>query len=461
MKLDENLNIDKIFNLALKNHKNSNLEVAKNLYNKVLELDPNFRDAHNNLGVVLQQFGKFQEAMGYFEKALKIDPNYVGSLNNLGLSFKELSKFQEAMGYFEKALKIDPNFRDANNNLGIVLQQFGKLQEAISCFKKAIKVDPNFKDAHNNLGTVFQQLGKLKKASIHFKKATEIDPNFQDAHFNLGMLFYSQYDIREAANEFKLINFKNSNSYLLNCLFKLNEKSFFYEVFDQRIKKNNIIDALIGSSCSRSEIRYGINIANPFCKDPLNYLVHKNLTKTYDFNNIFIKTVRKVLAKNKIKHRNQRLLTNGIQTSDNFFNHEVEFTGKIKQIINLEIESYKKTFADSKEGFLKNFPHQYTVNAWVISMKNGGKLDAHIHENGWLSGSIYINVPKKIKNDSGNLVICLENEYEKKENPNIKRSIDVVTGSMCLFPASLLHYTIPFESEEDRIVLAFDVMAKN
>ena len=36
-------------------------------------------------------------------------------------------------------------------------------------------------------------------------------------------------------------------------------------------------------------------------------------------------------------------------------------------------------------------------------------------------------------------------------------SIDVVSGSLCLFPSSLHHYTIPFESEEARIVLAFDV----
>jgi hypothetical protein len=36
----------------------------------------------------------------------------------------------------------------------------------------------------------------------------------------------------------------------------------------------------------------------------------------------------------------------------------------------------------------------------------------------------------------------------------------VTTGSLCLFPASLLHYTIPFESNDDRIVLAFDVKPK-
>ena len=44
---------------------------------------------------------------------------------------------------------------------------------------------------------------------------------------------------------------------------------------------------------------------------------------------------------------------------------------------------------------------------------------------------------------------------------NIKKSINVVTGSICIFPASLLHYTVPFESNEERIVLAFDVIPKN
>ena len=43
---------------------------------------------------------------------------------------------------------------------------------------------------------------------------------------------------------------------------------------------------------------------------------------------------------------------------------------------------------------------------------------------------------------------------------NEKKIINVVTGSMVLFPASLMHSTIPFESEEDRIVLAFDVKEK-
>ena len=93
-------------------------------------------------------------------------------------------------------------------------------------------------------------------------------------------------------------------------------------------------------------------------------------------------------------------------------------------------------------------------------MKSGGELSAHIHDTGWITGSIYINVPQKARKDSGNLVVTTDDTKHKKGKTKNMKSIDVVTGSLCLFPSSLLHYTIPFKSNEDRIVLAFDVIPK-
>jgi hypothetical protein len=131
---------------------------------------------------------------------------------------------------------------------------------------------------------------------------------------------------------------------------------------------------------------------------------------------------------------------------------------EIKRVLDSEIEKYRLYFKDSAEGFIRHWPKEYNLYGWLISMKSGGELRPHMHENGWISGSVYINVPSKSKIDSGNLVVCIDDEeYTTRANKTLKKSIDVVTGSLCLFPASLLHYTIPFESEEERIVLAFDV----
>ena len=92
-------------------------------------------------------------------------------------------------------------------------------------------------------------------------------------------------------------------------------------------------------------------------------------------------------------------------------------------------------------------------------MQSGGKLAPHMHDNGWITGSIYINVPPKSKTDSGNLVLCLS---DQEHVPGVETSqqsiIDVMTGSLCFFPSSLHHCTVPFQEEEERIVLAFDVI---
>ncbi len=128
----------------------------------------------------------------------------------------------------------------------------------------------------------------------------------------------------------------------------------------------------------------------------------------------------------------------------------------------MEIEKYRINFESSEEGFIRKWPVKYSLYGWLISMKSGGKLSPHIHENGWLSGSIYINVPPKTNVDSGSLVVALGKDSDvTNSRQNSKKVIDVVTGNMALFPASLMHHTIPFESEEERIVLAFDVVPKS
>jgi hypothetical protein len=132
-----------------------------------------------------------------------------------------------------------------------------------------------------------------------------------------------------------------------------------------------------------------------------------------------------------------------------------QYRKEIQDIILMEVDKYRLKYKDSTEGLISNWPTNYRLDGWIVKMKNGGAIKPHMHEKGWISGSVYINVPPKLKKDSGNLVVCVENEADQDA---YSKSIDVVTGSLCLFPSSLLHYTIPFEADEDRVVMAFDVV---
>ena len=234
-------------------------------------------------------------------------------------------------------------------------------------------------------------------------------------------------------------------------------RSVFFKELDNLINEGEV-NALIGSLSTCAEIKYGITRPNLFCKEPLKYVLETNLAEKYDFKNTFVKTIKNILNKELISKKTQRLLTNGIQTNGNIFQQKKDQTKIIKDIIYSEIEKYKINFKNSKEGLIKNWPANYDIYGWLISMKSGGKITPHIHEYGWLSGSIYINIPPKLKTNSGNLVVCIEENESSSSNKN--KIINLSTGSLCLFPASLYHYTIPFESEEERLVLAFDVIAK-
>jgi len=249
---------------------------------------------------------------------------------------------------------------------------------------------------------------------------------------------------------------KNNDNMVLKTMYDRNLESELKNQLDKMINRGEN-NSNVGSFVSRCNFRYKHDRQNPFCNEPLKYVYEIDLNHQYQLLEDFTKPITDFLKDNTSTPKQQGLISNGYQTDGNLFEDETIDTNAIQKIIHLEVKKYRENFKNSEEGFLKNWPEEYTLNGWLISMKSGGKLKPHMHEYGWLSGSIYINVPqrKHIEDESGNLVVCIDDKDEIN-----KKSIDVMTGSLCLFPASLLHYTIPFESDEDRIVLAFDVKPK-
>ncbi|MFT6975772.1 MAG: tetratricopeptide (TPR) repeat protein [Bermanella sp.] len=436
------------------------LEQAEVSYRKAMKLKPDFAGAHSNLGNVLKDLGRLEQAAASFRHAITLRPDYAEAHNNLGAVLKELDKLEQAETSCRQAITLKPNYAEAHNNLGNALNALGRIEQANASYRHALVLKPDSAEIHSNNGNVLRELGRGEEAEASYRHAIVLEPDYAKAYYDLGALLLSFRQYEEAAEYFKYSDYKQSKHYLLRCLFLLDKKSLFYEQLDYLIQRGDI-HPIIGSLISRSDIRYGINKSNPFCNDPLKYVVKTNLTEQCDFKTTFIKGATDILSDVNVQHKSQGHLTNGIQTAGNVFSQGSSVTDEIQRIIRLEIEKYRVNFKDSKEGLITSWPTDYSLHGWLISMKNGGVLRPHMHEDGWISGSIYINVPAKSKRDSGNLVVCIEEEHLTGENGNQSKSIDVVTGSLCLFPASLLHYTIPFESEEERIVLAFDVKPRN
>ena len=200
---NKTLTINENFNLAVKNHQEGKIDVAQELYNQVLKIDPNHSQALNNIGVIFKGLGELQKAKECYEKAIEINPNYTNAYYNLGVILQDLGDKQKAKSCYEKAIEIDPNYTDAHNNLGNIFKELRELQKAKECYEKTIEIDPNYAKAHNNLGAIFQDLGEKQKAKNCYEKTIEIDPNYANAHNNLGVIFREFGELEKAKKCFE------------------------------------------------------------------------------------------------------------------------------------------------------------------------------------------------------------------------------------------------------------------
>ena len=441
------------------------LQDAEASYRQAIALKPDYAEAHSNLGNTLQEQGRLEEAEASLKQAIALKPDYSEAHSNLGNTLNELDRLEEAEASYTQAIALKPDYAEAHSNLGVTLQELGRLEEAEASYGQAIALKPDYAEPHNNLGNTLKELGRLDEAEASHTQAIALKPDYAEAHYNFGIMLQEQGRLDEAEASYTQAialkpDYVEAHSNLLKCLYLQDKRSLFIDELDYLINQDKA-NAVIGSLTCRSALKYGLEKPNLFCREPLKYVLHIDMNTQYDFEEIFVEKARSILNENRISNRKQSLLVNGYQTSGNLFAIENSFTEKIQKAIRLEIEKYHINFKNSEEGLIKKWPTEYSLYGWLVSMKSGGEIQPHIHEEGWLSGSVYINIPRKSKADSGNLVVSLGEEKDATDTRiNVEKIINVVTGSLVLFPASLTHYTIPFEAEEERIVLAFDVKQK-
>ena len=159
------------------------LQAAELSYLKTIELNPNFAEAHYNLGGILIDLGKLQDAEVSTRKAIELKPDYAEAYSNLGGILIDLGNLQEAELSTRKAIQINPDFAEAHYNLGIILIDLGKLQEAELYTRRAIDLDPKSAKFKLNLGINQFALGDINSSLETIESAYRLEQN--DVQINI------------------------------------------------------------------------------------------------------------------------------------------------------------------------------------------------------------------------------------------------------------------------------------
>jgi Flp pilus assembly protein TadD len=181
------------------------------LYQQVLEIDPRYAPAWNELarnfyqkasmGLLSNQEG-FARAREATEKALAIDPDYAPAHARLGwIAMSGDNDLLSAARHFQRALALDPTDLDVLRTASNLLQNLGRLDEALALNDAVVRLDPVNVSALFNLGVHQRMAGRYHEAIASYRTVLSLSPNQGNAHVEIGNVLLLKGDAPAALAE--------------------------------------------------------------------------------------------------------------------------------------------------------------------------------------------------------------------------------------------------------------------
>lgn len=202
-------------------------EQAVSCYEKAVQLDPDFAQAHWYFAKGLEGLGKLDAATERYFQALSLQSELASAIElcRFGDLFLQKDQIDRALACYQWATQQDKNLAEAHfqmaavlsrqehyeaavisyrqaiklqpsgsgyHQLGDVLQKLQQWEMAAETYQQAIELDPDFSWSHNNLGDVLMQLGQWEAAATAYGQAIKLNPQFYWSHYNLGEAFAQQ-----------------------------------------------------------------------------------------------------------------------------------------------------------------------------------------------------------------------------------------------------------------------------
>jgi len=194
-------------NLAFACHANGDLAAAERYARKALKADAQLSDAHNNLGQILVDAGKYDAAIAAYRRAVALQPENPVFLYNLGAAL-HLHKQErtEAERCYRQALVRKPDFAPALSNLGALLLELDEehWSEALELLERALMLMPDDPKTLNSLGLAHQRLKNDEVALTFFRRAIAV-ADYPPAYSNLGVLLEKRGETEEAIATFRKV----------------------------------------------------------------------------------------------------------------------------------------------------------------------------------------------------------------------------------------------------------------
>jgi tetratricopeptide (TPR) repeat protein len=445
------------------------VDEAEGRIRAVLNDRPGHPDALHLLGIIALHCGHERPAAEFLGRAVEIDPNHAAFHSDLGNALHACGELDEALRAFSTAVRLAPDSAHLHFNLGNALNLKGRPEAALPAYRQAIAIEPGNPVFHNNLGNTLQELQRLDDAAQALERAVALDPRYVDAHYNLGLVLEAQEDFEAAIGAYRKVLALEPGHLAAQLRF-----------VERLLLSERRAEALAAAEAGLAIDALNVN-AMVMKATVLAALDDRDAERAFvDFDRLIWRTTlgpadgyasleafNRALADHVRSHPTlvvdppDRTTRSGKQSGD-LLDEPLGPMGPWAECIRAAVKTYLTQLPrDADHPYLARRPTRWRLSAWGVVLSRHGHQLPHTHPSGWVSGVYYVKVPEAMHDPARKREGWIEfgrpdPRYTCVRNPRVK-VIEPAEGLVLLFPSYLWHGTVPFDSSEERISIAFDV----
>ena len=153
------------------------LKMAMRRFNQAWLLDPGNADVYYGFGTILKRQNKYDEAIKMFDKVIEIKPDFWQAYNDRGNCYRDKGNLDQAISSFTQSLQINPKSSLSYFNRGIAFCVNQQFDQGVSDFTKVIEMDAKDREAYYQRACAYFYLKEYDKSWQDVNKARELGYN--------------------------------------------------------------------------------------------------------------------------------------------------------------------------------------------------------------------------------------------------------------------------------------------
>lgn len=173
-------------------------EDAESVLMKALRRNPENIDAMRFLGMTYHNQGKkLSDAEALLRKATRIAPDFHQAWSNLGRVLIDNDKADEAIAAYQKLISLTPEDDDAYAGLGRAYAHTGDINRAARAYSQSIELNPDVPSIHMALAHMQKTLGEQAVALEHYRHAIRLKPDLGESYWSMANLKTCRFEQAE------------------------------------------------------------------------------------------------------------------------------------------------------------------------------------------------------------------------------------------------------------------------